>query len=437
MKSRLTRSLVALASLSLVAAACGSDDADTASTTAPSAETTAASTGETTAASTGDTMAEGAMDSSTICDTDALVAAVEGGAEEGTLSGMADDPVATAASNNPVLTTLVAAVGAAGLVDTLNSAEALTVFAPTDCAFANLDPATLDAAMADPTGLLTTVLGFHVLTERLSPEDLVANTEYETFTGETLEISEDGDTISVGGGQATVLVPDIQTANATVYLIDTVMIPPSVSGASEGTDDTMTDDTMTDDSMTDDTMTDGTMAEGAMGGEGAMESSTICDADAIVEAVQGGNEEGTLEGMADDPVATAASNNPVLTTLVSAVGAAGLVDTLNNAEALTVFAPTDCAFANLDPATLTAAMDDPTGLLTTVLGYHVVTERLSAADLSDVTELESFTGEVLPVSVDGETITVGDQAMVIVGDIQTANATVFLVDTVMLPPSAG
>ena len=85
------------------------------------------------------------------------------GPDEGTLAGMTDDPVATAASSNPVLTTLVGAVGEAGLVDTLNSAPALTVFAPTDCAFAALDPATLEAALADPTGLLTQVLGFHVV----------------------------------------------------------------------------------------------------------------------------------------------------------------------------------------------------------------------------------------------------------------------------------
>ena len=92
---------------------------------------------------------------------------------------MTDDPVATAASNNPVLTTLVTAVGAAGLGDTLNGAEALTVFAPTDCAFAALDPATLEAALADPTGLLTTVLGFHVIPERLSSEDLAGMTELD------------------------------------------------------------------------------------------------------------------------------------------------------------------------------------------------------------------------------------------------------------------
>ncbi len=168
-----------------------------------------------------------AQDSAEICDTEGLVEAVESGPEDGTLAGMADDPVGTAASSNPVLTTLVTAASAAGLVDTLNSAEALTVFAPTDCAFAELDPATLDAALADPSGLLTTVLGYHVIAgEQIASADLSG--EYESFTGETLTV--DGTTVS---DQAEILVPDIQTANATVHLIDTVMIPPSVSEAAQ------------------------------------------------------------------------------------------------------------------------------------------------------------------------------------------------------------
>jgi uncharacterized surface protein with fasciclin (FAS1) repeats len=139
---------------------------------------------------------------------------------------MTDDPVATAASNNPVLTTLTTAVGEAGLVDTLNSAEALTVFAPTDCAFSQLDPATLEAAMADPTGLLAQVLGFHVIPgEQLSSDDLASAQSLETFTGASLSVSPDGDTIALNGGQADIVVPDIQTANATVHLIDQVMVP--------------------------------------------------------------------------------------------------------------------------------------------------------------------------------------------------------------------
>ena len=225
---RLFRVVGLALSLSLVAAACGDDDDTTTDASAETEETTASE--ETTEEMSEDMGDESAAPASSAeaCDADAIVAAVEEGSnEEGTLAGMTDDPVGTAASNNPVLTTLVTAVSEAGLGDTLNSAEALTVFAPTDCAFAALDPATLEAALADPSGLLTTVLGFHVIPERLSPEDLAGMTELTTFTGEVLEISAEGETLSLGGGQANVVVPDIQTANATVYLIDAVMLPPS------------------------------------------------------------------------------------------------------------------------------------------------------------------------------------------------------------------
>jgi uncharacterized surface protein with fasciclin (FAS1) repeats len=212
-RSRIARGVAALFALTLLGAACGDDGdsaADPPATEAPAPAPAAPA------------------NSAEICDAEGLVEAVETGPDEGTLAGMTDDPVATAASSNPVLTTLVGAVGEAGLVDTLNSAPALTVFAPTDCAFAALDPATLEAALADPTGLLTQVLGFHVVAgQELSSADLAGLTEVETFTGATLPISASGDMITVGGGQAEVVVPDIRTANATVHLIDNVMVPPS------------------------------------------------------------------------------------------------------------------------------------------------------------------------------------------------------------------
>lgn len=229
-RSNVLRILGLFLALGLVAAACSSDDSgdsaseDTASTPTTEVADDGGAT-DTTADASSDTTT---VDSSTICDTDALVDAVESGPEQGTLAGMTDDPVGTAASSNPVLTTLVTAVTAADLVDTLNSAEGLTVFAPTDCAFAEFDQATLQAALDDPTGLLTTVLGFHVIPERLSSDDLAGMTELTTFTGETLPIEVDGDTITLNDGGATVQVPDIETANATVFLIDSVMVPPSV-----------------------------------------------------------------------------------------------------------------------------------------------------------------------------------------------------------------
>lgn len=218
-RSRTFRALAVTAALMLTAAACGDDDGNGDG----AAETTDAGGTTDTGGSAGDGMGAD-TDTSQICTADELVEAVESGPEEGTLAGMTDDPVGTAASSNPVLTTLVTAVTAADLVSTLNGAPALTVFAPTDCAFAALDPATLQAALDDPTGLLTDVLGFHVVTERLEPEDL-ATGDLPTFTGGTLPIEVDGDDITLAGGQAKVLVPGIQTANATVYLIDNVMIP--------------------------------------------------------------------------------------------------------------------------------------------------------------------------------------------------------------------
>jgi transforming growth factor-beta-induced protein len=213
--------------LSLLATACSDDDS---ASTAPADDVDVAESPDVDADDAVDTDDQGMIeerDPATICEPNALVEAVESGPDEGTLAGMTDDPVATAASSNPVLTTLVTAVTEAGLVDTLNSAEELTVFAPTDCAFAALDPATLDAALADPTGLLTQLLGFHVVAgQRLSSADLASQSELETFTGTTLPVAAEGDAITVGGGQATVVVPDIQTANATVHLIDSVMLPP-------------------------------------------------------------------------------------------------------------------------------------------------------------------------------------------------------------------
>jgi uncharacterized surface protein with fasciclin (FAS1) repeats len=212
-RSRIVRGVAALFALTLLGAACGGDDDSADDRSAAEAPAPGPAT---------------PADSAAICDADGLVSAVESGPDEGTLAGMTDDPVATAASSNPVLTTLVGAVDEAGLVDTLNSAPALTVFAPTDCAFAALDPATLEAALADPDGLLTQVLGFHVVAgEQLSAADLASRTEVETFTGATLPIAAEGDMISVGGGQAQVVVPDIRTANATVHLIDHVMVPPT------------------------------------------------------------------------------------------------------------------------------------------------------------------------------------------------------------------
>lgn len=140
---------------------------------------------------------------------------------KGSFAGMATDPVATAASNNPVLSTLVTAVGKAGLADTLNTAKDITVFAPTNDAFAAVPKATLDAAMGDPKGLLTKVLTNHVVQGRLTPDQLAG--DHKTLAGTTITVEGSGEDFTVG--KAKVVCGNVQTANATVYIIDGVLLP--------------------------------------------------------------------------------------------------------------------------------------------------------------------------------------------------------------------
>ena len=212
--SRLTIAALALA-LPLSLAACGSSDADAgagtgAGSSAPMASSAAPSPSESMMADTA------SMPFGPGC-----AAVPADGA--GSFSGMASDPVATAASNNPLLSTLVTAVTEAGLGETLNTAKDVTVFAPTNDAFAALDKATMDKAMADPEGLLTTVLTNHVVEGRLAPDMLAG--DHTTLAGTTITVEGSGEDFTVG--KAKVVCGNVQTANATVYIIDGVLLPAS------------------------------------------------------------------------------------------------------------------------------------------------------------------------------------------------------------------
>ncbi|MEU6539766.1 fasciclin domain-containing protein [Streptomyces sp. NPDC047000] len=142
---------------------------------------------------------------------------------------------------------------------------------------------------------------------------------------------------------------------------------------------------------------------------------------------------GSFDGMAQDPVATAASHNPALSTLVSAVQKAGLVDTLNNAQGITVFAPTNDAFAKIPKATLDKVLNDK-AQLTKILTYHVVGRKLTPKQLENGS-FETLEKSKLTTSGMGESYTVNDSAKVVCGHVKTANANVYIVDTVLMPAS--
>jgi uncharacterized surface protein with fasciclin (FAS1) repeats len=190
--------------MALLGAACTSNDAGTSGSQTPAPPTTAASM-----------TASGPFGAA--CST---VPA----SGPGSLDALAQDPVATAASNTPELSTLVTAVTKADLVDTLNSAQGITVFAPTNDAFAAVPKPTLDKALGDPKGLLTTVLTYHVVPGQLTPDQLAGS--HKTLQGSTLEVTGSGQDFKVNGNSS-VVCGNIQTANATVYLIDQVLLPNS------------------------------------------------------------------------------------------------------------------------------------------------------------------------------------------------------------------
>ncbi|PXY32772.1 fasciclin [Prauserella muralis] len=146
-----------------------------------------------------------------------------------------------------------------------------------------------------------------------------------------------------------------------------------------------------------------------------------------------GDEPGSLNSMGPQPVATAASTNPLLTKLVAAVKATNLVDTLNSQEAITVFAPADPAFEALGEQKFKELAAKP-DQLAPILQYHVVGQRYDAEGLEQAGEVDSLNADGGPVKIEGsgENMTVNG-AKVLCGNIPTGNATVFVIDTVLTP----
>ncbi|WP_280298782.1 fasciclin domain-containing protein [Nocardia neocaledoniensis] len=208
---RTTLAATALLGAVLGASACSDDDA---TTSAPTSTTTSSPATSMNSAAAGP-VGPGCAD---------YAAQVPSG--PGSVSGMAQDPVAVAASNNPMLTTLVSAVSGklnpqVNLVDTLNGGQ-FTVFAPVDSAFAKIDPATIESLKTD-SATLTKILTYHVVPGRIEPPSIAG--KHKTVEGAEVTVTGSGDTLAVG--DAKVVCGGVQTANATVYMIDSVLMPPA------------------------------------------------------------------------------------------------------------------------------------------------------------------------------------------------------------------
>ena len=185
------RGLTALALAGVLAlAACGDDDDDAATTEAPAATAAPAAS-----------MAPGGTEA------------------------MAEGDIVAVASGNADFSTLVAAVDAAGLVETLQGTGPFTVFAPTNAAFEALPAGVLDALLLpENQETLVKVLTYHVLPQEVMAADVAAG-EVPTVEGQAVEITTDG---GVKVNDANVTATDVMASNGVIHVIDAVLVPPDV-----------------------------------------------------------------------------------------------------------------------------------------------------------------------------------------------------------------
>ena len=288
--------------------------------------------------------------------------------------------IAEIATEDGRFTTLVAAVEAAGLAETLSGDGEFTVFAPTDDAFAALPEGTVESLLEDPEGALKDILLYHVIGRAVPAETVVTLDSADTVQGENISIAVvDGEVVL--NESAKVIIPDIAASNGIIHVIDAVILPPSMTEATDEADMTEED---------------------------------IMDAKSIAEI---------------------ATEDGRFTTLVAAVEAAGLAETLSGEGEFTVFAPTDDAFAALPEGTVESLLEDPEGALKDILLYHVLGQAVPAAEIVNYEGAETVQGENISIAVvDGEVV-LNESSKVIIPDIAASNGIIHVIDAVILPPS--
>jgi uncharacterized surface protein with fasciclin (FAS1) repeats len=259
--------------------------------------------------------------------------------------------------------TLVAAVKAAGLVETLKGKGPFTVFAPTDEAFAKLPKGTVEELLKpENKEKLIGILTYHVVPGRVMAADVVKLKSAKTVQGQEVTITVADGGVSVDN--AKVVKTDIACSNGVIHVIDSVILPKAPAKPAD-----------------------------------------------IVDTAVGAGKFGTL---------------------VAAVKAAGLVETLKGEGPFTVFAPTDAAFAKLPKGTVEDLLKpENKDKLVAILTYHVVPGRLKAADVVAAKELKTVNGKTAAITTEGGAKIAG--VSIIATDIETSNGVVHVIDSVMLP----
>jgi uncharacterized surface protein with fasciclin (FAS1) repeats len=271
--------------------------------------------------------------------------------------------------------TLVTAVQAAGLEEALRGEGPFTVFAPTDEAFAAVPGETLQALLADPEAL-SQVLLYHVLSGQVLAESVTDGLSVETLQGAPVAFAiMDGKPMI---NDANIVATDILATNGVIHVIDQVILPPAETASADAT-------------------------------PAAAEEPAMAEMDIVDTAAAAGN----------------------FTTLLAAAEAAGLVDALRGEGPLTVFAPTDEAFAKLPAGTLESLLADPEALADILL-YHVAEGKLNAKRVVQRGFVPTLLGRPLTVTAMGDKVRI-NEANVVAADIEASNGIIHVVDTVLVP----
>jgi transforming growth factor-beta-induced protein len=392
-------------------------------------------------------------------------------------------------------TTLVAAVQAAGLAETLSGDGPFTVFAPTDEAFAKLPAGTVEELLKpENKQKLVDILTYHVVSGKVMAADVVNLTEAETVLGANVKIKVDGDMVFIN--EAQVVLTDVAASNGVIHVIDSVILPPADivdTAVANGSFTTLAaaleaaglvetlkgEGPFTVFAPTDEAfaklpagtvenllkpenkdllvkiltyhvvagkvkaadvvlLTEAKTVQGfPVEIKAEMDNVYIDGAQVIAADVEASN--GVIHVIdsvlipADDIVDTAV-NDGRFTTLAAALGAADLVDTLKGEGPFTVFAPTDEAFAKLPAGTVESLLlPENKQALIDILTYHVVAGKVLAADVVKLTEAVTVFGTNVTIKVDGDKVFIND-AQVIITDIKAGNGVIHVIDTVLLPP---
>ncbi len=398
------------------------------------------------------------------------------------------------ARGSATFNTLLAALEAADLTGALKGEGPFTVFAPTDDAFAAIDPEVLDDLLAD-TELLAAVLTYHVLPGLFPAENVVTLNEAPTLNGAHLPISVDGSSVMVD--DANVIATDIEATNGIVHVIDKVILPEPIAdivqvargaeifstllAALEAADLTSalkgegpftvfapTDDAFAaiDSEVLNDLLADTELLTAVLTYHvvpGLFEASdvvnldsaptlngkdvaisaeggavTVDDANVITTDIEAKNgivhviDKVILPESIED-IVQVARGAEIFNTLLAALEAADLTSALKGEGPFTVFAPTDDAFAAIDSEVLNDLLAD-TELLTAVLTYHVVPGLFEASDVVNLDSAPTLNGKDVAISAEGGAVTV-DDANVITTDIEAKNGIVHVIDQVILPES--